>query len=163
VAYLTADKSGEGTADLLHGYLSMQLPEYMVPAHFIILEQLPLNPSGKIDYRGLPSLASVQSRAPRPDRAPGNAIEEKLSVIFREVLERNDIDIEDNFFRLGGHSLLAARAAARIREAFGIGLELRSFLDSPTVAGLARQIGVRIKPTDTTSGTEDTNREEIEL
>jgi amino acid adenylation domain-containing protein len=163
VAYLTADESGESTADLLHGYLSMQLPEYMVPAHFIILEQLPLSPSGKIDYRGLPSLASVQSRAPRPDRAPRNAIEEKLSVIFREVLERNDIDIEDNFFRLGGHSLLAARAAARIREAFGIGLELRSFLDSPTVAGLARQIGVRINPTDTTSGTEDTNREEIEL
>jgi hypothetical protein len=71
--------------------------------------------------------------------------------------------MEENFFRLGGHSLLAAQAAARIREAFGVALDLRTFLEAPTVAGLAKQISIRIKPADTTPITYDSDREEIEL
>ena len=162
IAYIATDDTADTMSDLLHGYASAQLPEYMVPAHFVILEQLSLSPSGKIDYGVLPSLASVKSQAPRPRRAPRNAIEEKLAIIFRQVLERSDIDMEDDFFRLGGHSLLAAQAAARIREAFGIAPELRSFFDSPTVAGLARWMEGRLKPANATSDAED-KREEIEL
>ena len=139
IAYIAADEAGDSTADLLQGYASTQLPDYMVPAHFAILGELPLSPSGKVDYRGLPSLTSLQSSPSTAMLGPRNEVEAKLAAIFCQVLGREQVGIEDNFFRLGGHSLLAAQAAARIREAFGVALELRAFFDSPTVAGLAKR------------------------
>jgi acyl carrier protein len=96
-------------------------------------------------------------------QSPRNDIEAKLSVIFSQVLGREQVGIEENFFSLGGHSLLAAQTAARIRESFGVSLELRTFLESATIAALAKEIEVRLKAADTTSDTEDTDREEIEL
>jgi acyl carrier protein len=106
-----------------------------------------------------PFLAAESS----PNISPGNEVEAKLSAIFSQVLGREQIRIDENFFRLGGHSLLAAQAAARIREAFGVGLELRTFLEFPTVVALAKQIDVRIKAAGTTPIDDDTDREEIEL
>jgi amino acid adenylation domain-containing protein len=163
VAYVATDDTTVSMTDLLHGYVSAQLPEYMVPARFVILEELPLSPSAKVDYRGLPSLTSLQSSPSTAMLGPRNEVEAKLAAIFCQVLGREQVGIEDNFFRLGGHSLLAAETAARIREALGIGLELRAFFDSPTVAGLANAIKIRLKPANATSGMEDTTREEIEL
>ena len=71
--------------------------------------------------------------------------------------------MNENFFRLGGHSLLAAQAAARIREVFGVALELRAFLESPVVAALARELDLRLQAGNTTCIRDDTDREEIEL
>jgi acyl carrier protein len=79
------------------------------------------------------------------------------------VLGREQVGINENFFRLGGHSLLAAQAAARITEVYGLNFELRTFLERPTVAALAKHIELRIKAADTTPSTDDTDREEIEL
>jgi hypothetical protein len=134
----------------------------MVPAHFVILEQLPLSPNGKVDYRALSPVQQFLSAESSLIQAPRNEVEVKLCAIFSQVLGREQIGIEENFFRIGGHSLLAAQAAARIREAFGVGLELRTFLESPTVAALAKQIEIRIKPADITP-IDDADREEIEL
>jgi len=86
-----------------------------------------------------------------------------LSQIFAQVLGREQVGVKDNFFRLGGHSLLAAQAAARIKEAFGLGLELRTFLESPTVAELARQIGSLLSAGQTTKQSGKDEREEIEI
>ncbi|MGZ8496074.1 MAG: phosphopantetheine-binding protein, partial [Candidatus Binatia bacterium] len=87
-------------------------------------------------------------------------VEAKLCEIFSEVLGRERIGVEDNFFRLGGHSLLAAQVALRIKNIFGIGLDLRPFLAAPTVAALARSLGnLTVNPVPA-GGSE---REEIEL
>jgi acyl carrier protein len=161
VAYVAAEEEQRSLVDLLHGYLRARLPDYMIPGHFVISEQLPLTPNGKIDYRALPTTFRTFSSI--PIAAPRSEVEAKLSAIFSQVLGREQVGIGENFFRLGGHSLSAAQAASRIRDAFGVELELRTFLQSPTVAHLAKEIEVRLKPADTTSSTEDTDREEIEL
>lgn len=163
VAYIAAEEVQQSLADLLHGYLSSRLPDYMVPAHFVILEKLPLSPNGKVDYRELPPVQQFLLIPSSPMQSPRNEVEAKLSVIFSQVLGRDQVGIEENFFRLGGHSLLAAQTAARIRESFGVSLELRTFLESPTIAALAKEIEIRIRAVDTTPSTRDTDREEIEL
>jgi amino acid adenylation domain-containing protein len=163
VAYVIADEDRQTLADLLHGYLSTCLPDYMMPASFVILEKLPLTPNGKVDYQALPKVRDSASNRRVPIVPPRNDIEVKLCDIFAEVLGRTQIGIEENFFRIGGHSLLAAQVAARIREAFGVAFELRTFLESPTIAGLAKEIEVRIKAVDTTLIADDSDREEIEL
>jgi amino acid adenylation domain-containing protein len=165
VAYVAVgEEASDSLTDLLCGYLSALLPEYMVPPHLVILDRLPLSPNGKVDYRALPPVQQFLSVDPGVIQAPRNEVEAKLSAIFCRVLGQEQVGIEENFFRLGGHSLLAARAAAHIRDAFGVAFELRTFLEFPTVAALAKEIEVRIKPAaDTSSSTDDTDREEIEL
>ena len=163
IAYIAADEVGHSMVDLLRSYVSTRLPDYMVPAHFLIFEQLPLSPNGKVDYQALPAVQQFLSAESSLIPTPRNEVEAKLAVIFSQVLGREQVGLQENFFRLGGHSLLAAQAAARIRETLGVGLDLRTFLESPTVAALAKEIQGLLKPADTTPGTEDTDREEIEL
>jgi acyl carrier protein len=163
VAYVAADETQQTLADLLRGFVGTRLPDYMVPAHFVILEQLPLSPNGKVDYRALPPVQQFLTIPSSPMQSPRNEVEAKLSIIFSQVLGREQVGIEENFFRIGGHSLLAAQTAAHIRESFGVSLELRTFLESPTIAALAKEIQFRIKVKDTTPSTRDTDREEIEL
>jgi acyl carrier protein len=163
VAYVAADEDQIALADLLHEYLSFRLPDYMVPSHYVVVEQLPLNPNGKIDHRALPAVQQFLSPESRLIQAAQNEVEAKICAIFCQVLSREQVGIRENFFRIGGHSLLAAQAMARIREAFGVGLELRTFLESPSVAALAKEVERRLKPADTTPSTEDTDREQIEL
>ena len=149
--------------DGLRSFLTAKLPDYMVPSHILILGRLPLTPNGKVDYDALP----LGEQPPTVQRdsfvAPRNDVEAKLCEIFSQVLGIKQVGINDNFFRLGGHSLLAAQAASRIKEAFGLGLELRTFLESPTVAAFAKHIATRIKPLYPTPAIDDTDREEIEL
>ena len=135
----------------------------MVPSYFVVLDGLPLSPNGKVDYEALPAVG--QSLMGQTDSfiAPRNDFEVKNLEIFSQVLGIEQVGVNDNFFRLGGHSLLVAQAAARIKEAFGLGLELRTFLESPTVAALAKHIATRIKPAYPTTAIDDRGREEIEL
>jgi amino acid adenylation domain-containing protein len=163
VAYLVADENAQSLSDLLYGYVSSRLPDYMVPSHFMTIEQLPLNPNGKVDYQALPPVEMAGEEFSIVPLAPQNEIERRLSDILAQVLGRDHVGIDQNFFRIGGHSLLAAQAVARIREAFEVALDLRTFLESPTIKALAKEIDFRIKPADTTPGSEDKDREEIEL
>jgi amino acid adenylation domain-containing protein len=117
--------------------LQRSLPEYMVPSVFVLLQELPLSPSGKLDRRALP-----EPETSRPDRvgeyvAAQNPIEESLSEIWREVLKLDRVSVHDNLFDVGGHSLLATRIAVRIRETFQIDLPLRILYGAPTIAELA--------------------------
>jgi len=163
VAYVVAEEEQQSLIDLLCSYLGTRLPDYMVPAHYVILEQLPLSPNGKVDYRALPFVSTSPLVEANRIQAPRNEVEAKLSTIFSQVLSRGQIGMEENFFRIGGHSLLAAQAAARIRESFGVGLELQTFLESPTIAALAKYIVMRIKAADAIPIKGDVDREEIEL
>jgi amino acid adenylation domain-containing protein len=163
VAYIVAEEEQQSLVDLLHSYVSARLPDYMVPSHFLILGRLPLTPNGKVDYDALPLWEQPPTGQRDSFVAPRNDVEAKLCEIFSQVLGINHAGVNDNFFRLGGHSLLAAQAATRIKEVFGLGLELRTFFESPTVAALAKHITTRINPPYPTPAIDDTDREEIEL
>ena len=118
-----------------------QLADYMVPGYFVLLDRLPMGANGKLDYDALPPPVTESSGTSNAAAlAPRSPVEAKLCEIFTEVLGRERIGVEDNFFSLGGHSLLAAQAALRIKSAFGVRLDLRAFLAAPTVAALARSV-----------------------
>ncbi len=119
---------------------SQKLPEYMVPAAFVVLDSLPLTENGKVDRRALP--APDQSR---PDLeghfvAPRTPAEEILASIWADVLRLEQAGIQDNFFELGGHSLSATRVVSRVRQAFGVELPLRALFETPTIEALAKTI-----------------------
>jgi amino acid adenylation domain-containing protein len=104
----------------LRTYLSRSLPVYMLPAHFVQLDQLPLSSRGKVDKRKLPYPNGMDIATGTAYVLPRNAIEEKLALIWQEVLGLDSIGVKDNFFNLGGHSLKATRLASRIHKAFEV-------------------------------------------
>lgn len=127
-------------SDDLRRSLTEQLPEYMVPSAFVRVDEIPLTANGKVDIKALPS---PDQPAPAEHKfvAPRNPDEEKLVGIWQEVLKMDRVGVTDNFFELGGHSLLATQIISRIRSTFKVQMPLHSFLESPTVAGLAEKLG----------------------
>jgi amino acid adenylation domain-containing protein/non-ribosomal peptide synthase protein (TIGR01720 family) len=127
--------AGERVPDSeLSSYLGARLPDYMVPSAYVWLQEMPLNPSGKIDRNALP--APVAADPVRRSVAPRDALEQQLAALWSEVLECWP-GIDDNFFELGGHSLLAIRLMARIERATGWQLPLSVLFERPTIAGIA--------------------------
>jgi len=133
----------------LRTYFAERLPDYMVPAHFVLLHEFPVTPNGKIDRAALPSPAE-SLLAERDDFvAPSGPVEGILAGIWEEVLNLKRVGIHDNFFELGGHSLLATRVVSRVREAFGVDIPLRGLFDQPTVAELRASIEKELGREDT--------------
>ena len=122
------------TADQLRGYLTERLPEYMVPAAFVVLEALPLTPNGKLDRRALPAPSFSGDRQQRV--APATELERQLHGLWSEVLGHGDFGISDNFFQLGGDSLAAARLASRLEQRLGRAPSPTVFFSHPTIAAL---------------------------
>ncbi|MFD9700030.1 amino acid adenylation domain-containing protein [Lentzea sp. NPDC059081] len=121
-----------GSAEGLKEYLAERLPDYMVPAAFVTLDEFPLTPNGKLDRRALPEPERVQAQG----RKPRTARQELLCGIFAGLLGLPEVSLDDDFFALGGHSLLAARLVAKARTAFGVEMALRDVFDRPTPAAL---------------------------
>ncbi|KJK54953.1 non-ribosomal peptide synthetase, partial [Saccharothrix sp. ST-888] len=138
VAYVVPSAEGGATAADLAAYLRDRLPDYLVPAAFVLLEALPLTPNGKLDRAALPA---PDSRSAGAGRAPRTPQEQILCELFAEVLGVPQVGVDDDFFDLGGHSLLATRLVSRVRAALGAELELRSLFRTPTPAGLAVRLG----------------------
>jgi amino acid adenylation domain-containing protein len=128
-------------SDLRH-YLAERLPDYMVPQAIVVLDALPLTPSGKLDRRALPEPGRAQP-GPEGHQPPRTQAEQLIADIWTLVLKVERVGIQDNFFELGGHSLLATQAMSRIRQAFGVDLPLRAIFEAPTVASLAAAISDR--------------------
>jgi thioesterase domain-containing protein/acyl carrier protein len=120
--------------------LRRSLPVYMIPSRFVVMDALPLSPTGKVSRRHLPAPTPVAGDSHRAFVEPRNDVERAVAGIWRDVLGVERLSTDDNFFDLGGHSLLATRIVARIREELLIDLSLRTLFEFPTVAGLAKRI-----------------------
>ncbi|MCZ8045763.1 MAG: amino acid adenylation domain-containing protein, partial [Microcystis sp. LE19-41.2A] len=139
VAYIVPQSEKTITINEIRQFLKAQLPGYMIPNAFVILDALPLTANGKIDSRALPPPES-SSEASDKYAAPRNPIEDILVTVWSEVLKVEKVGINDNFFELGGHSLLATKLVAQIRDRLKVELPLRQLLNSATLAELAQGI-----------------------
>ncbi len=139
VAYVVP-LSADISALVLRSFLKAKLPDYMIPAFFVMLQELPLTPNGKIDRRALPTPDTTQLQLEEKISVPLTLVEEMLAGIWAEVLGIKKVGIHNNFFELGGHSLLATRVISHIRKALKVELPLRCLFESPTVAELAKEV-----------------------
>lgn len=138
VAYLVAAQTPAPTTQELRQFLQATLPEHMIPAAFVFLDAMPLNPNGKIERRALP----IPELAGAADHyvAPRTPTEQILADIWAEILGMARVGIHDNFFDIGGHSLMATQAISRIREQFGVELPLRVLFEVEDIAALAETL-----------------------
>jgi amino acid adenylation domain-containing protein len=137
VAYLTCHLPPP-SLDALRAFVGAHLPDYMVPAAFVLLEALPLTPNGKLDRRALP-MPDVSAQLSDRYVAPRDAVEEALSHIWAQVLGVRQVGVDDDFFALGGDSILSLRILDRARAA-GFGFALEDLFRHPTVARLAQSL-----------------------
>ncbi|MHC0062944.1 non-ribosomal peptide synthase/polyketide synthase [Nostoc sp. UIC 10890] len=140
VAYVVPHEQKIPTISELRQFLSNNLPLYMVPQAFVILESLPLTTNRKVDRRALPA-PDLYSELADKYVAPRTPSEEMLAQIWAQILKVEQVGIHDNFFEIGGHSLLATQLVSRIRNSFKVELPLRSLFAAATVAQLAHLIG----------------------
>ncbi|ROM69630.1 non-ribosomal peptide synthetase [Pseudomonas brassicacearum] len=139
VAYLLVGDQYCADPAQLRQHLAQILPGYMIPSHFVVLEQLPLTPNGKIDRKRLPAPCVT----PQGDQhvLPGTAMEKIVAEIWQQVLKQENIGITDNFFDLGGHSILATQVVSRLRKTLNINLTVRTLFEAPTIAQLVASLG----------------------
>ena len=138
LAYLVTRQTESPATAELQAFLKQRLPEYMVPAAFVFVSEIPLMPTGKINRRALPE----------PDRTelsdqyvgPRTEMEALVCSLWAGILKLERVGIYDNFFELGGHSLLATQLVSRVCEAFGVEIPLRLLFEQPTVAGFTQGI-----------------------
>jgi len=140
VAYVTQRGSVPLTPAKLQAFAKASLPDYMVPSAFVVLEQLPLTPSAKLDRRALPA-PQLSDYVRREYEPPHEGIEKSLAELWRPLLQNDHIGRRDNFFDLGGHSLLAIKALFHINQRLGCALQVNDLYRHPTLQELAARIG----------------------
>ncbi len=121
-------------APALREHAAKKLPEYMVPSQFVLMERLPLTPSGKLDRRNLPPPDALDEKERDDFKAPQTAVEKRLAEIWAEVLGVARVGLASNFFQLGGHSLLATQLVTKVRSALSVDLPLRLLFEHPTLS-----------------------------
>ncbi|MGV6396002.1 non-ribosomal peptide synthetase [Pseudomonas caspiana] len=140
VGYLVPVEQQAGELpEIIKARLRASLPDYMVPLHWLILDQLPRNANGKLDRKALPDvdIGQLQSQGYVP---PRNELEQTLADIWAQVLKVEQVGVRDNFFELGGHSLLATQIASRVQNALQRNVPLRAMFECSTVEALAGYI-----------------------
>jgi len=140
LAYIGAATERPPTTQELRGFLKEHLPDYMVPAGFVLLKALPLMHNGKVDRRQLPEPEEVRPEKGAHFVAPRTPVEEMLADIWTELLRIERVGVHDNFFELGGHSLLATQLVSRVRKTLQVELPLRTLFETPTIVGMAAAV-----------------------
>jgi acyl-CoA synthetase (AMP-forming)/AMP-acid ligase II len=140
VAYLVTAQEHEPSISALRTYLRERLPEYMLPASWLYLQELPLTPSGKLDRRSLPAPDEHRPELSESYVPARTATEVMLADIWAQVLKVERVGVNDNFFELGGHSLLATLVISRVREVLHIDLAIPTIFESPTLVAFAEVV-----------------------
>lgn len=135
VAFVVLDTQAS-QADV-RGYLRSRLPDFMVPAHIVLLETLPMNANGKVDYSALAHLWSEQRELHQESATERSPLEQTITRIWCDALDVPSVGLQQDFFEVGGHSLKAAQVAARLSQQFRLEVPVRLVFEAPTVAGLA--------------------------
>ncbi|HTK08291.1 MAG TPA: amino acid adenylation domain-containing protein, partial [Ktedonobacteraceae bacterium] len=141
VAYLVAHPHEPLSNQAVRAYLQEHLPVYMLPSALVMLEALPLTPSGKVDRRALPAPQTIPEEAEtgrfQEARTP---LEELVQELWGQLLGQQQIGLSENFFERGGHSLLATQLIAQVRSLYAVEIPLRTIFEAPTVAEFARRV-----------------------
>ncbi|MBW4649608.1 MAG: amino acid adenylation domain-containing protein [Kastovskya adunca ATA6-11-RM4] len=145
VAYTVLDPEPTLTITDLRRFLEEKLPNYMVPSAFVILEALPLSPSGKVDRQALPDPDTGRSELEKTFVPPRTAVEQVLARIWSDVLRRESVGVEDNFFELGGDSILSLQIISQANQA-GLKLAPKHLFQYQTIAELAAVAGTNQTP-----------------
>ena len=125
------------TPATLRKNLQERLPQYMVPAAFVLMQKFPLTSNGKIDRKALPAFTHETAQVSHDFVSPRNETERALAAIWAELLKVERVGVNDSFFDLGGHSLLAIKTVSRIRDAFDVDLPAQIIFEHSTIAGIA--------------------------
>jgi amino acid adenylation domain-containing protein len=140
VAYLVPGILPGPTVTNLRKTLAEELPDYMIPSRFVMVDAIPLTPSGKVNRRALPLPGRIRPKLGNPYIAPRTPVEGGLVEIWDEVLGLDQVGIDDSFFDLGGNSLLAGQVISRVIHTFRVKVPLRSLFRAPTIADMATVI-----------------------
>lgn len=155
VAFLVPHNPGSLNIDEIKTGLKLELPAYMIPQHFVVIDEFPLNENGKVDRKLLMQIDVVDAMSRKKEYcAPRNGIEEELVSIWEKMLDVERVGIHDDFFDLGGHSIIAAKLVSVINSSLCITVPLKKLFESPTIERLASYISSQILVTDTYSMTD---------
>ncbi|HEY1497420.1 MAG TPA: amino acid adenylation domain-containing protein, partial [Candidatus Solibacter sp.] len=138
IAYVMAHGQITTLKTEMRAFLQSRLPDYMVPAAFVVMDLMPLTPNGKVDRKALPAPEFTDEE--NGYVAPGTFAEERITAIWAAVLNRSRVGVKDDFFALGGDSLLATQIVSRVRDAFQVEVPLRWLFEASTVADLAERV-----------------------
>ncbi|OLP65657.1 Surfactin synthase subunit 3 [Bacillus pumilus] len=138
LAYITCEDEWKDKLDVIKTGLEERLPAYMLPHELVLLQNLPLTPNGKVNKRQLPKPEAPQGN--RRVKLPVNEVEERLLLIWREVLEREDISTDDHFFEMGGHSLKAMALLSKVSKECQVQVPIQLLFETPTIEALSRYI-----------------------
>jgi len=144
VAYVASGEKRPRASELRER-LRERLPEYMTPSAFVLVDELPRTPNGKLDRRALPEPEAWGVEQERGYEAPRTAIEEVVAAIWSGVIGVERVGVQDNFFDLGGHSLLATQVISRLRGALGVDLELRAMFETVSLKELAERVERKLR------------------
>ena len=158
VAYVVSKQEPLPTSDELRDYLRQRLPEYMVPAAFVILTELPLLSNGKLNRRALPSPEELLAQPEAAYVPPENDLEQTIAAVWQEVFSVERVSIHSNFFDLGGNSLLLAKVHSKLRAALHRDIQIIDLFKHSTIHSFAKHL-------DETEGTPliDAGREQADL
>ena len=138
IAYVVLDAFSNPDVKKIRRFLLTKLPDYMVPAVFVVLDALPVNINQKVDRKALPMPTDQDLARMRTHVPPRNELERQLVEIWQEVLKTESVGVEDNFFDIGGDSLMSVPLMIKVERTLGQTLPLSTLLTEPTIAGLAQ-------------------------
>jgi acyl carrier protein len=150
VSYVLPRPEQNLTSGELRAFVEKDLPDYMVPSFFVIMDAFPLSPNGKVDRKRLPIPSANRPELATDYVPPRNEVERKIAAIWQEVLGIDNVGVHDNFFELGGHSLLLAKVNDQLESTFEQSFNMVDMFRYPTIADLAQHLSHEIQQTSLT-------------
>ncbi len=140
VAYVVSDSQQPTSGQELRAYLSEKLPEYMIPAAFVLLNKLPLTPNNKIDRHALPVPDTARPQLDQAFVAPQTEMEQAIAELWQQALKVEKVGLHDNFFDLGAHSLIVVRVHSDLKKRLGREIPLIEMFKNATISALAKYL-----------------------